>query len=492
MMRLGAFRSVSVKCILGIPAYRRDRATSRVRLKITVVVVLLACCLGTTAWGQSPLRVHPDNPRYFTNGSGRAIWLTGSHTWATFQERGVAGETPDFDYDAWLDFMARNGHNFLRLWRWEHAQWMQFVPAETLIRYEPMAYERTGPGTALDGKPKLDLSKFNQTYFDRLRDRLVKAQKRGIYVSVMMFQGFSVEQKGTRGVDPKKGNAWMGHPFNKANNINGVDGDANGDNEGDETHTLKSPAITRLQEAYVRKVIDTLKDLDNVLWEISNESHTGSINWHKHMIRFIKDCEANKPAQHPVGMTSSPISNPPLFASGAEWISPNTKAYLNDPPPATGEKVIIVDTDHIAPWDSHPDWVWKNLLRGNHFILMDHYRDFRIGSPAEPDAKHNPTRRTMGLARKVAARVDLAKMTPQGELASTGYCLADRGSEYLVFRPAGEKAGIRVKLEAGAYSVSWFDTRTGRWTTRDDVKTDGGDVRLSSPMEGRTLAHIKR
>ena len=127
-----------MNCILEIPDYIRGRAKSRVRSKTTVVVVLLACCLGTEAWGQSPLRAHPDNPLYFTNGSGRAIWLTGSHTWATFQERGVAGQTPDFDYDAWLDFMARNGHNFLRLWRWEHAQWMQFVPAETLIRYEPM------------------------------------------------------------------------------------------------------------------------------------------------------------------------------------------------------------------------------------------------------------------------------------------------------------------------------------------------------------------
>jgi hypothetical protein len=33
-----------------------------------------------------PLRVHPANPRYFTDDTGRAIYLTGSHTWANFQE----------------------------------------------------------------------------------------------------------------------------------------------------------------------------------------------------------------------------------------------------------------------------------------------------------------------------------------------------------------------------------------------------------------------
>ena len=152
----------------------------------------------------------------------------------------------------------------------------------------------------------------------------------------MLFQGFSVEQKGTRGIDLKKGNAWDGHPYNLKNNINGVNGDINSDGQGNETHTLKITQINRLQEAYVRKVVDTLNDLDNVLWEISNESHTGSIKWHYHMIRFIKEYEATKPKQHPVGMTSSPISNPPLFASPADWISPNGKSYLNNPPDTKG------------------------------------------------------------------------------------------------------------------------------------------------------------
>ena len=35
-----------------------------------------------------PLRVHPKNPRYFTDGSGRAVYLTGSHTWSNLQDQG--------------------------------------------------------------------------------------------------------------------------------------------------------------------------------------------------------------------------------------------------------------------------------------------------------------------------------------------------------------------------------------------------------------------
>ncbi|UCD51730.1 MAG: hypothetical protein JSW27_03685, partial [Phycisphaerales bacterium] len=128
--------------------------------------------MAVAAPAKGPPRVHPRNPRYFTDGSGKAIFLTGSHTWANFQERGVEGETPDFDYQRYLDFMAGHGHNFVRMWRWEQAQGMQFVPASTLIRYAPMAYERTGASQALDGRPKFDLTRFNQAYFDRLRQRV--------------------------------------------------------------------------------------------------------------------------------------------------------------------------------------------------------------------------------------------------------------------------------------------------------------------------------
>ncbi len=459
---------------------------------LVMVWVCTMSCMAVAEPAKGPLRVHPANPRYFTDGSGKAIFLTGSHTWANFQERGVTGQTPHFDYERYLDFMEGYGHNFMRMWCWEQSQWMQFVPATTPIRYAPMAYERTGPGEALDGRPKFDLMRFDQAYFDRLRQRVRTAGQRGIYVSVMFFQGFSVEQKGTRGVDPNKGNAWDGHPFNARNNINGIDGDVNGDGEGQETHTLANPAVTRLQEAYVRRVIDTLNDLDNVLWEISNESHTGSIEWQYHMIRFVHDYEAGKPKQHPVGMTGSPINNPPLFASPADWISPMGAAYLDDPPDMKGKKVIIVDNDHIRPWESKPVWVWKNLMRGNHFILMDHYMDFRMGSPDEPDPKHDPTRRAMGFARRLSERVDLASLTPQPDLASTGYCLADRGKTYLVYQPEQSRQEFHVKVEPGRYQFEWVDCATGMQRDADSAVIEGKMTSFTPPCESGAILHLKR
>jgi hypothetical protein len=66
--------------------------------------------------------------------------------------------------------------------------------------------------------PKFDLEKFNPGYFDRLRSRVIAARDRGIYVGVMLFQGWSI-------YNHDYGNPWPLHPFNQSNNINGINGD---------------------------------------------------------------------------------------------------------------------------------------------------------------------------------------------------------------------------------------------------------------------------
>ena len=156
--------------------------------------------------------------------------------------------------------MAKHNHNFFRLWTWENT----FNPGvkQGTVYYGPqMPYLRPGPELALDGKPKFDLTQFDPSYFDRMRKFITAARDKGMYVAVMLFNGFSVVGKGNVG-----GDAWQGHYCNPKNNINGIDGGADG-----KVHTLADPAVTALQEAYIRKIIDTVNDLDNVLYEIANE-----------------------------------------------------------------------------------------------------------------------------------------------------------------------------------------------------------------------------
>ena len=129
-----------------------------------------------------PLRVDPVNPRLFHgwewegDPAFRLAHLAQPAGW------GATDPPPAFDYSKWLDFLQANHHNFFRLWYWEQAKW---VPESSVPYYfSPLPYPRTGPGNALDGKPKFDLAQFNQAYFDRMRQRVIEAGNRGIYVSV--------------------------------------------------------------------------------------------------------------------------------------------------------------------------------------------------------------------------------------------------------------------------------------------------------------------
>jgi hypothetical protein len=436
-----------------------------------------------------PLRVSQANPRYLTDESGRALYLTGSHNWVNLQDGGANR----FDYDAFLDFLHQHNHNFFRLWAWESSTWV--LPDSRQITLDPLPFARTGPGLGRDGKPRFDLTRFNSAYFDRLRQRVIAAGDRGLYVGVMLFQGFSVSRKhASRRFSP-----WMGHPFHRENNVNGIDGDADGDGEGYEVHTLASRELTRIQETYVRQAIDTVNDLDNVIYEISNESHGGSTAWQVHMIDLIHRYETEKPKQHPVWMSyqwdglSGAGTNADLFGSPAEVISPNHEGgYQDDPPANDGSKVILNDTDHLWGVGGDAAWVWKSFLRGLNPVFMDPYRDIRAGCTFDP--RWDPARRAMGDTLRYANRVNLVEMIPAGELASSGYCLARPGIEYLVYVPEGIKATTVTVDLAGAEGelvAEWFDVSAGQVAGSVTVR---GDARraFTATFKGEAVLYVHK
>ena len=450
--------------------------------------VTLACVVSVAlgaAPATGPLKVHPQNPRYFTDGSGKAVYLTGAHTWSNLVDMGPGDPPPAFDFDEYLDWMVKLDHNFIRLWAWELTTWdaregrvAWFHPK--VYRAAPQPWLRTGPGEALDGKPRFDLSKHDPQYFERLRTRVEEAGKRGIYVSIMLFEGWGIQ------FVP---DALAAHPFHPRNNINGLNGDPNGDGKGIEIHELAVKAITAVQEAYVRKVIDTVNDLDNVLYEVSNENHTASTPWQYHMIRFIKDYEKTKPKQHPVGMTFQYKggSNKTLFDSPADWVSPNPDGgYRDNPPAADGRKVVLNDTDHLWGIGGDQAWVWKSFTRGLNPLFMDPYAGVVIGGRFE--RKWDPVRRNLGYALRYARRMDLAAMTPQSKLASSKYCLADPGKAYLVYAPGG-KVTVDLSAAKGDLAVEWLDPRTGK-TEKAGAVQGGASRELTAPFQGDAVLYI--
>jgi hypothetical protein len=423
-----------------------------------------------------PLRVSAANPRYFTDGSGKPVYLTGSHVWwnlvggQTWNAECSFGPPRAFSYDEYLNRLTTYGHNFIRLWTLEPTSWFE---CGEWVRLALNPWARTGPGVAHDGLPRFDLRRFDESYFRRLRTRVAAAQRRNIYVSIMLFEGF---------VPARLAQAWRFHPLNESNNVNGIDGDVNDDGLGLEVHTLANPAVTRWQERYVRKVIDTVNGFDNVLYEVANEAASRSVKWQYHMLRFIRRYEDGKPKRHPLGMTlAAPDGwNEQLYRSGADWISPGGKRFLSDPPAAPRGKVSIVDTDHVCGVCGGWDVIWKNFTRGHNVIFMD---------PQDSRPERVVARWAMGHARSYALRMDLARARPHPGLASSGYCLADPKREFLVYAPHGDVT-VDLSRAPGRLRGEWLSPVTGR--PSPTTIEGGGRVTLSPPFSGAAVLYLRK
>ena len=485
--------------------------------------LLLLCLLFVVqfTWAQNngTLRVDPKNPRYFTDNSGNAILLVGSHTWANFQDM-LYADNKKFDLDGYISMLKANHHNFIRFWTWEQSRYAPWTKDD--VYFSPMPYARVGKALAQDGKPKFDVTKWNEEYFQRMRDRVIKYKENGIFTSIMLFQGFSLNKTGITDVDP-----WTCHPFNGKNNVNGInvpyfpmDDDSN-----PTLHSMKNKEVVKLQEDYVKKVIDVLNDQDNVLYEIINEG--GAKDWQYHMIDFIKAYEKTKPKQHPVGMSHridppSTMFNEDLVDSHADWIEPGNSQqpndwqyphanfledYFDNPPANDGKKVKVMDTDHLWGHGGNYKWVWKTVMRGHNVLFMDPWQPLGgkldedkaawifIGGLSR-DISDYPdwelVRKNMGYARTMTDTLNLENLVPREDLSNTRYCLTDDSTEFAVYFPEGGRGTIDLRKAIGEFSAQWFFPVLGRsFQLQRLIK--GGDYKMFDvPFTGDAVLVLKK
>ena len=469
------------------------------------------------------------NPHYFQDANGAALILNGSQSWNTLQDFGTEGSPQALDFDAFVKFLIRHGHNFTLLWAVEmpkfcnHPNTLGPPPAYTV---RPLPWERTGPGTATDGGLKFNLRKYDQSYLDRLRARTQALNDAGIYAGVYLFTGeYLLKYRCTSD----------GYPLTGANNINGVDDGYKGgpyvssrrreQQGGIGAVTMTAPnAITRFQDAYVEKVVDTLNDMPNVLWIVSEEAPPNSTWWNNHQISHLRAYESGKAHQHPIGyaaLTQAPDTI--LYNSDADWVAPQVRVSpilsCGNGKPAC--KVNINDSDHSywKIWNDTPqqnrNWAWENFTNGNQVLFMDPYLDYyprenrnMCASPskgvcAAPDNRWDNLRDNLGYILRYSRKLNLAQITPRGacptsrcdSLCSTGYCLAKTspaGAEYLIYAPVGGSFTVNLSAMSSArtLAVEWFNPSTGAVTAGRSIPSGSSSQVFTPPFSGDAVLYL--
>jgi collagenase-like protein with putative collagen-binding domain len=475
-----------------------------------LVCVLFIAHIASPAQVSGPL-VASNNPNYFRDANGAVLILNGSQTWNTFQDWGSNGSLQTLDFDAFVSFLTKHGHNFTLLWITEMPKFCGFPATESSppdLTAGPLPWLRTGPGYATDGGLKFNLAKFNPGFSDRLRARTEALNRAGIYAGVYLFTG-----------------EWLnvfrcssdGYPFTGANNINGVDDGYKGGKKGTGAITLTAPnAITTFQDAYVEKVIDTLNDLPNVLWIVSEESPANSTWWNDHQIAHVRAYESKKPHQHPIGYAALiGGADATLYNSDADWMAPAARI---SPAESCGSgrprcKVNVNDSDHSywEMWKDTPqvnrNYAWENFMHGSQVLFMDPYvayypREKRnlCVSPKNavcsgPDKRYDNFRDNLGYILRYSRKLNLAKVTPSTSLSSTGFCLAQTppvGAEYLVYAPSGGSFTVNLSAMSGSrtLSVEWFNPSTAAATTGDPVPAGSSSQSFSPPFGGDAVLYL--
>jgi hypothetical protein len=453
------------------------------------------------------------NPNYFEDASGSPLILCGSHSWNTLQDWGTNGAVRPLDFDAFVAFLKAHGHNFTLLWcvelpRFHGLPTTEASPPDFTVC--PFPWKRTGPGVATDGGPKFDLMSFDQTYFDRLRARVEALHRAGIFAGVYLFSGEFVLRYRS---------ATDGYPFTGANNVNGVDDGYRGGTPetGIGSVTMTAPnTITDFQDAYVKKTIDTLNDLPNVLWIVSQEAPAKSTWWNDHLIALVRAYEKTKDRQHPIGYgVLADSRDSTLYNSDADWVAPAARV---SPARSCGAgkpacKVNVNDSDHsyFGLWNDPPqvnrNYVWENVTAGNQVLFMDPYlvsyprqnRNLCLspvnGIGSKPDPRWENLRDNLGYALRYSRKLRLANVAPSGALCSTHHCLAQTpavGAEYLVYAPSGGPFTMDLSAmpASRALAVEWFNPATGETVAQGSIPAGSSSQPFKAPFSGDAVLYL--
>jgi len=435
-----------------------------------------------------PIQLHPNNPHYFLWRSKPTILITSTEHYGAVLNRA-------FDYKKYLKTLQSHGFNLTRTFSGAYCepfgafgiQNNTLAPAKDQLI---CPWARSDVPGYTNGGNKFDLTKWDNAYFERLRDFVGEAQRRSVVVELVLFCPFYEESM------------WKLSPMNAINNVNDI-----GRVERTEVYTLKHPNLLAVQDAMVQEIVKQLKTFDNVYYEICNEPYFGGVTleWQNHIAETIGKTEADFKTKHLIAQN---IAN-----KGKKITNPNPHVSIFNfhyakPPDTVADnyglnRALADDETGFAGSEPKPYRLegWDFIVAGGGVYDNLDY-SFTVGyedGVAEinaPGGGGQVFRKQLEILKDFINSFDFIRMKPDNsiikggvpEKASARALIDEAGRAYAIYINGGSEATLAVELPAGAYRAEWINTKTGKVDKEETFEHAGGNRTLSSPEYADDIA----
>ena len=452
-------------------------------MRFHFILSLIFTVAAAAAFAEEPLALNADNPHYFQFRGKPTILITSAEHYG-------AVLNAEFDYVRYLDELAGCGLNHTRLFSgvYVEPQGAFNIARNTLApdsgKFLAPWARSDQPGYA-NGGNKFDLSKWDDSFFVRLRDFLTQAGRRGIVVEVNLFCPMYEDGQ------------WKLSPMNTANNVNGI-----GKCDKHAVYTLdKEPGLLARQEELVRKFVAELQEFDNLFYEICNEPYFGGVtlDWQHHMVDVIVAAENDTPQPHLIAMNiangSQKIEHPHPAVSifNFHYSYPPTAVFEN-----YGLNKVIGENETgfkgtADAWYRHEAWEFL-LAGGGLFNNLDYsfavgHEDGTFAYPtSQPGGGNRGYRGQLKVLKDFLHGFDIPRLKPDQSLLKselpTGVrmqMLTDRDREHAIYLQGGQQVDLSLSLRASDYHVEWIDVLTGKVVKEERRTHSGGTAIFASP-----------
>ncbi len=447
----------------------------------TTIAIVVILGITVAAQGAAPIALHPENPHYFLWRGQPTVLITSAEHYGAVLNRA-------FDFTKYLDTLQANGFNLTRTFGGAYCE----PPGAFKIANNTLAPARghlicpwarsNTPGYAGGGN-KFDLTRWDRAYFERLTEFVTQAGQRDIVVEVVLFCPFY------------KDSMWELSPMNAANNINGI-----GTMERTEAYTLKHRDLLAVQEAMVRKMVTTLRDFDNVYYEICNEPYFGGVTmaWQNHIAETIARAESRFEHKHLIAQNIANKAkkiekpNPHVSIFNFHYAKPPTTVAENyhwDRVLGDDETGFAGD-ERVRPYRLEG---WDFIIAGGAVYNNLDY-SFTVGHEDgsavidAPGGGGPELWKQLRILEDFITGFDFIHMKPDNTVlkitaseGTTARALIQRGKAYAIYVNGNGLARLSVDLPGGPYKAEWVNTKTGKIDRTDTFNHDGGPRDLAPP-----------